>query len=91
MELTTYIASKRNGAKPPKSGIVERWNDRVVPNGFDKQGRDGATAYLAKYGKGIAAPKLVELALMAESVGATEMANGFWAKAHELETAPVAA
>ncbi len=49
-------------------------------------GEKGAIQYLADYGRGIAAPKVVTLALCAESEGYPEMAQGFWKKAFELST-----
>lgn len=42
--------------------------------------------YLADYGKGLAAPKAINLARIAASEGCEEMALEFWAKAYELET-----
>lgn len=38
--------------------IRDRWKERMVPNGWDKMGAEGAKAYLAKYGKGIGKDKL---------------------------------
>ena len=85
MNITQYAEHHRKGFKKPKSGIVERWNTRIVPRNLHTQGRIGAAAYLSAYGKGIAAPKVVELAL-----AAPEMAAGFWEKAFELETGTIA-
>ena len=89
MNITQYAEQHRKGFKKPKSGIIERWNTRVVPRNLHTQGRIGAAAYLSAYGKGIAAPKVVELALAAEALGAPEMAAGFWEKAFELETGTI--
>jgi bifunctional non-homologous end joining protein LigD len=66
--------------------IAERWQKRVVVRGLDKQGRNGALAYLDSYGKRIGAKKVVKLAAMAESVGAKEFASVMWEKAFNLET-----
>jgi bifunctional non-homologous end joining protein LigD len=84
--ITEYAENHRKGFKKPKSSIVERWNTRVVPRNLHNQGRAGAAAYLTAYGKGIAAPKVIELALCAEAMGSPAMAAGFWEKAFELET-----
>jgi bifunctional non-homologous end joining protein LigD len=84
--ITDYISLHRSKFKGPKAAIVERWNARVLPRNLQLQGRTGATLYLESYGKGISAAKVVELALMADSAGAGEMAAGFWEKAFNLET-----
>jgi len=86
MNISDYVASFHVKVKPPKADIVERWNTRVVPQGLDKAGRMGAGDYLSRYGKGISAKKVADLALMAEHAGASEMAAGFWEKAYQLET-----
>ena len=86
MKIAEYVESHRQGFNKPKAAILERWNTRVVPRNLHTQGRVGAGTYLASYGKGIAAPKVVELALTAEAMGSPEMAAGFWEKAYELET-----
>jgi hypothetical protein len=31
--------------------VEERWNSRVIANGWDEEGREGAEAYLAKFGR----------------------------------------
>lgn len=84
MDFQAYIESKRN--KKPNQEIVERWQTRVVARGLDKQGERGAEQYLSDYGKGIAAPKCILLAVQAENAGCGEVAMGFWKKAYELET-----
>ncbi|MCU0517993.1 MAG: ATP-dependent DNA ligase [Oscillatoria sp. Prado101] len=86
MNLEEYIESKRNAKKRIPSEIRERWNSRILTRGLHEMGEAGAIQYLADYGKGIGAPKVVSLALCAESEGYPEMAQGFWRKAFELET-----
>lgn len=87
IRIESFAEEARNKSKGKvKSAIAERWNTRVVPRGLHLSGRDGARAYLESYGKGIAAPKVVELALCAEAMGAEEMARGFWEAAFELAT-----
>ncbi len=46
----------------------------------------GAQTYLRDYGKGISPAKVVALAIQAEGEGCDDVAQGFWAKAFELET-----
>ena len=65
---------------------LERWNNRIVARGLHKQDEAGADQYLADYGKGIAAPKCVALAVACEVNGCNGIAMGFWAKAFSLET-----
>ncbi len=84
--LASFAAPYRAKFKKPEASILQRWKTRVLPAGLHKQGEAGAAAYLERYGKGIAAPKVVALALCAENEGAPEMAKGFWKKAYELET-----
>lgn len=89
MELQSFInehASKKSkdGIIKVSSAINKRWETRVVTQGLDAQGADGARAYLARYGNNIAAPKVIDLALCAQANGATEMAMAFWVKAYEL-------
>jgi len=91
LTLADYASQKRAAAT--KKGVVkigadigERWNNRVLARGLDKLGEAGATQYLADYGRGIAAPKVIALALKAEIEGCPDMARGFWKKAYELET-----
>jgi len=88
MNFNEYIESKRVGLAKKKipQEIRERWMTRIVQRSLQKLGRSGAIQYLADYGKGIAAPKVICFALVAESEGYPEMASGFWAKAFELET-----
>ena len=83
--LTEYIESFHSNVKPPKADIVERWNTRIVEHGLHERGGEGAEAYLSRYGKGISAKKVADLALMAEHAGAKEMAAGFWEKAFQIE------
>lgn len=86
MNITEYADLLRSKSKGPKADIRERWNTRIVAQGLDKAGHSGAGDYLARYGKGVSAKKVADLALMAEFAGATEMAAGFWEKAFHLET-----
>ena len=89
MELQSFI--NEHVAKKNKDGIIKvnsainkRWETRIVTQGLDTQGADGARAYLARYGNNIAAPKVIDLALCAQAKGAQEMAKAFWVKAYEL-------
>ena len=86
MNIIEFVADYHEKSKSPNAEIVERWNTRVVPQGLHARGRAGAADYLARYGKGISAKKVIALALMAEQAGADEMAAGFWEKAYQLET-----
>lgn len=89
MNIQSYVESELSKVKHPikiKSDIAERWNSRVLARGLNAQGRNGARAYLDSYGRGIAAPKIVALALCAHANGAAEMAAGFWEAAFNLET-----
>lgn len=86
-----FVEEQRKKFKKVKAPIVERWNTRVVPRGLQTLGKSGAQAYIESYGKGIAAPKVVELAQCAESMGANEMAAGFWEVAFNLTTGESAA
>lgn len=87
MNINGYAETARKKSKGKvKAAIAERWNTRVLPRGLHNQGRRGAQAYLESYGKSIAAPKVVELALCAESMQAPAMAAGFWKAAYQLET-----
>ena len=80
-----HVAKKsKDGVIKISSEINKRWETRIVAQGLDKQGAAGAQAYLARYGKNIAAPKVISLALCAQAKGFDEMALGFWVKAHEL-------
>jgi bifunctional non-homologous end joining protein LigD len=82
--LAEYVEQKRSGKKIP-TGIRERWQTRVVPRGLHVMGEAGARQYLADYGRGIAAPKVIDLARQAEAEGYPEMALEFWRRAYELE------
>lgn len=66
---------------PKKSGgIDKRWMDRVVANGWDKMGEEGARLYLAKYGKNIGDEKREALAKVAEENGCGGFAIGMRGK-----------
>jgi len=89
MELQSFI--NEHIAKKSKDGVIQvssainkRWETRIVTQGLDSQGADGARAYLARYGNNIAAPKVIDLALCAQAKNAGEMAKTFWIKAYEL-------
>ncbi len=89
MELQSFInehvsKKSKDGIIKVSSAINKRWETRVVTQGLDAQGADGARAYLARYGNNIAAPKVIDLALCAQANGAEEMAMAFWVKAYEL-------
>jgi ATP-dependent DNA ligase len=49
------------------------------------KGAAGADTYLSLYGKGIGAPKVIELARKAEAEGDAQMARRFWEVAYRLE------
>ena len=57
-----------------ESDIVKRWNERIVRNGWDKEGKSGASAYLEKYGRNIGDEKLQALADYARKMGCVEFA-----------------
>jgi hypothetical protein len=90
MELSEYIdqktaaATKKGEIKVPVD-ILERWESRIVARGLHKMGAKGANQYLSDYGKGIAAPKVVNLAIKADQEGYFEMAGEFWRRAYQLE------
>jgi hypothetical protein len=85
MTLKEYADAKRAAAGKVPSSIRQRWQKRVVARNLHQMGAAGAWQYLSDYGRGIAAPKVIHLALQAEAEGCPEMAQGFWAKAYELE------
>lgn len=89
MEFQSFIdehvgKKSKDGIIKVSSAINKRWETRIVTQGLDSQGADGARAYLARYGNNIAAPKVIDLALCAQAKGAGEMAMAFWVKAYEL-------
>jgi bifunctional non-homologous end joining protein LigD len=84
--LDSFAAPYKAKFKKPEASILQRWKTRVLPAGLHRQGEAGAAAYLERYGKGIATPKVVALALCAEHEGAPDMAKGFWKKAYQLQT-----
>jgi hypothetical protein len=67
------------------AGIKERWEKRIIATGIMNLGRVGAEKYLASYGQGIHAAKVVLFALKAEQEGYLDLALGFWLKAYEIE------
>lgn len=66
-----------------KKDIEKRWNERIVPNGWDKMGAAGAQAYLEKYGKNIGEDKLKAFAERALSLGLGEFANAMLSKTND--------
>ena len=78
-------ATKKGGLSVP-ADILERWQNRMVLRGLDRQGENGAVQYLLDYGKGISTSKVVHLALAAEIKGCPGAAHGFWKKAYKMET-----
>lgn len=82
MDFEEYIKRNRHGYPAFNADISERWNNRMVPNGWHQQGVKGAEAYLKKYGKGIGQEKCLMLARCAEEGGWSEVAGGFYAWAY---------
>ena len=87
VSLVQYAEQKRGeaGESAIPSGIRKRWQERIVANGWQEMGEEGATKYLDRYGQNIGAPKVIQFARHAEAEGCPEMAQGFWRKAYELE------
>ena len=90
-DFVTYIAEKRTantkkGELKATADALERWNNRIVVRNLYQMGEDGADQYLSDYGKGIAAPKCIALAVACEVNNFQNVAVGFWKKAYELET-----
>ena len=83
MNIQEYKASNRKKKVPQE--IIQRWNERIIPRSLHTMGRSGALQYLADYGKSIAAPKCILLALQAEQNNAIAMADEFWSKAYQLQ------
>jgi rubrerythrin len=46
--------------------VADRWESRVVANGWDEMGADGAMAYLVKYGKTMGEQKMEAFAEYAD-------------------------
>lgn len=55
--------------------IEKRWNERVIPNGWDQMGARGARAYLQRYGRNIGQEKVIKLSQYARSKNAIEFAD----------------
>lgn len=55
--------------------IIKRRNERVIPNGWDEMGAEGAQLYLEKYGKTIGPEKLQAFADYAYSLSLTEFGD----------------
>ena len=85
MDLQQYIASKKAPRKTP-GDIKERWDNRVAVNGWHLLGENGVDAYFrAGYANNISAKKCLAFAFCALAEGATDMANGWFKKAAQLE------
>lgn len=61
---------------PMYSEIDKRWKSRVVPNNWHTMGKEGARAYLKKYGKNIGQSKVDAFYEYATVHGAREFAEG---------------
>jgi HEAT repeat protein/uncharacterized protein YwqG len=87
VSLAQYAEQKRDeaGESVIPSGIRKRWRERIVANGWQEMGEEGAAKYLDGYGQNVGAPKVIQFARQAEAEGCPEMAQGFWRKAYELE------
>jgi ATP dependent DNA ligase domain len=85
-QITIQDYVKEKSSVTPTADIVERWEGRIVPNGWQSRGREGAISYIAKYGKGMKAPKAIMFARLAEVKGFPLMAMGFFEEAFFLET-----
>jgi hypothetical protein len=77
MKIEEFVQEQRIKGKITQA-VRERWTDRIEHNGWDKQGRRGAEAYLSAYGRSIGKAKVVGLALQAEAQNCQEMAKRFW-------------
>ena len=91
IDFPTYVIAKRGenmkkNELRPTADALSRWSSRIVPRGLHTMGQEGAAQYLADYGRGIAAPKCIALAVACEANGFGDIAMGFWIKAFELET-----
>jgi hypothetical protein len=87
MTLKEYADAKRAaaGSKKIPSSIRKRWQERVMVRGLHEMGASGARQYLSDYGRGMGAPKAINLARQAEAQGYPDMARVFWVMAYELE------
>jgi ATP dependent DNA ligase domain len=86
LTLSDFITAQRGAASAPTADIRNRWATRIVARQLHQQGQAGAEAYLRDYGRGIAAPKVIALAVQAEQEGYPKFAEGFWRKAYLLMT-----
>jgi hypothetical protein len=84
MNITEFLSA--HAADSVKSDIIERWESRIVAGGLHMEGRRGAEAYLAQYGKGMKTPKCIGFARCAELKGFPQLAAAFWEQAFFLET-----
>ena len=55
--------------------IEKRWNERIVPNGWDKMGSEGAELYMEKYGRGMGNDKKLAFVDYARSIDCNEFAD----------------
>lgn len=87
MTLTQYIQEKKV-SKAKLEECEAKWQKRVPPNGWDKVGEAGASAYIRKHGGNgtITSEKLAALAKVSEKYGASGLALGFWKAAFTKET-----
>ena len=65
------------GKTMSRSDIEDRWRNRIVPNGWNGMGEEGAKLYLKKYGRNISEEKLRNLANCAREHSCLDMAKGF--------------
>lgn len=76
MTLTQFIAD--NTKDKVSTDILQRWNERVLPQNLHTKGIVGADDYLARYGKGISVNKIIKIANCARVQGfpAMELTSG---------------
>lgn len=86
MQTLVEFKTEHSGGKAfkPDASMLERWHGRIVPQGLEHQGVQGANYYLQNYGKGIGVDKLVKLARTAEFFEAIDLAYGFWLAAYRM-------
>jgi bifunctional non-homologous end joining protein LigD len=85
MNFQDYVKSKRKPNGKVKADIMSRWQSRIVSGGLSDLGEIGAEQYIDLYGKSIGAQKCVDFANLAEDKRLSELALGFWRKAHLIE------
>ena len=77
------LKSREHESRSLHRDISDRWEKRVVANGWDTFGEFGANEYVKQYGNHIGEPKLVALALLAERKGVTDFSERIWEVAFE--------